>query len=170
MSDLNTYPTLDVAIDGADEVDPSLNCVKGGGGCQTEEKLVAAAAGTFVVIADSRKQSQRLLTGWRKGVPLEVLPSAWRTVSVALEKLGGTPKMRMAVAKAGPVITDNGNMIIDVDFGAGAGVEPSTVSSLHTSLKLLPGVVETGLFPAPMARRAYFGAEDGTVVIWDAPA
>jgi ribose 5-phosphate isomerase A len=72
MSTLNFHPVVDVAIDGADEVDPSLNCIKGGGGCQLREKLVAAYAKQFVVIADSRKQSPALGTVWRKGVPVEV--------------------------------------------------------------------------------------------------
>ncbi len=72
VSTLNAEPVLDVAIDGADEVDRALNCIKGGGGCQLQEKLVAANAKTFVVIADSRKQSPVLGSVWRKGVPVEV--------------------------------------------------------------------------------------------------
>ncbi len=72
LSNLNTFPELDVAIDGADEVDRALNCIKGGGGCQLQEKLVAANAKQFVVIADYRKQSSVLGSAWRKGVPIEV--------------------------------------------------------------------------------------------------
>ena len=76
MSSLNVHPVVDVAIDGADEVDGALHCIKGGGGCHLREKLVAAYARQFVVIADSRKQSKCLGTVWRRGVPVEVLPCA----------------------------------------------------------------------------------------------
>ena len=80
----------------------------GGGACQTQEKLVAAAADTFVIIADHRKDSKILGTSWTKGVPLEVIPEGYVTVSNAIRKLGGTPHLRMGKSKAGPVITDNG--------------------------------------------------------------
>jgi ribose 5-phosphate isomerase A len=154
---------LDVAIDGADEVSRALDCIKGGGACQTQEKLVAAASATFVVVADNRKQSAALGTAWRKGVPIEVLPAGYVPVMRRLEALGGKPVLRMAVAKAGPVITDQGNFVVDADFGRIA--DPA---ALHAAIKLMPGVVETGIF-AGMAARAYFGQEDGTVVVWDKP-
>ncbi|CAE7745779.1 Rpia, partial [Symbiodinium sp. KB8] len=108
ISDLTRHPELDVAIDGADEVDAALNAIKGGGACQTQEKLVAAAASKFVLVADHRKDSQVLGQSWTKGVPLEVLPGAYVTVMKRIEALGGKPHLRMAVNKAGPVITDNG--------------------------------------------------------------
>lgn len=108
LGDLTSYPELDVAIDGADEVDRALNCIKGGGACQTQEKMVAAAARTFVVVADHRKQSECLGREWRKGVPLEVIPEGYRPVLLALEAMGAKPVLRMATAKAGPVVTDNG--------------------------------------------------------------
>jgi ribose 5-phosphate isomerase A len=164
--DLSVAPVLDVAIDGADEVDGELNCIKGGGGCHTQEKMVAAAARVFVVVADFRKRSRALGTEWRKGVPLEGLPMAYVPVMRAVTAMGGKPVLRMAVAKAGPVVTDNGNFIVDADFGA---VEPAAVAPLHARCKLLPGVLETGLFPG-MAVRAYFGCEDGSVEVWDRPA
>lgn len=167
VSDLNLHPDVDVCIDGADEVDPHLNCIKGGGACQTQEKLVAVAAKVFVVVADQRKQSNRLLTVWRKGVPLEVLPEAVTPLCRTLTAMGGKPVLRMAVAKAGPVITDGGKMVLDVDFAGGQGLDPSSVADLHTRLKLLCGVVETGLFPAPLPLKAYFGKEDGSVDVWD---
>jgi len=164
--DLSAAPVLDVAIDGADEVDGDLNCIKGGGGCHMQEKMVAAAATAFVVVADFRKRSRALGSEWRKGIPLEVLPMAYVPVMRAVAAAGGKPVLRMAVAKAGPVVTDNGNFIVDADFGA---VEPAAVAGLHARLKLLPGVLETGLFPG-MAVRAYFGCEDGSVEVWDKPA
>lgn len=151
-----------MAIDGADEVDPALNCIKGGGACHTQEKLVAAAAKKFVLVADSRKQSAVLGTAWRKGIPLEVLPLAYVQVAAALRKLGGSPVLRMAVAKAGPVVTDNGNFVIDYVAGA---LPDADVRPMHERLKLLPGVVETGLFPR-MACAAYFGQDDGSVALW----
>jgi ribose 5-phosphate isomerase A len=166
LSDLSQHPVLDVALDGADEVAPGqLHCIKGGGACQTQEKLVAAAASTFILVADSRKRAKKLLTVWRTGIPVEVLSLGLAPVMRRLEALGGTPKLRMAGAsKAGPVVTDNGNLVVDVDFGGGAGVEDPV--ALHTSIKLIPGVVETGIFPA-MAAKAYFGLEDGTVEVWE---
>lgn len=165
LSDLSQHPELDVAIDGADEVDSQLNCIKGGGACHTQEKLVAVAAKKFVVIADDRKQSKQLLTVWRKGIPVEVLPLAYVPVSRTLEAMGGAPQLRMAVAKAGPVVTDNGCFVLDVDFGAGSGLQGDP-AALHAKIKLIPGVVETGIF-AGMAVRAYFGTGAGDVVVWE---
>ena len=165
LSDLNETPELDVAIDGADEVDPALNCIKGGGACQTQEKLVAAAAAQFVIVADYRKRSRELGTEWAKGVPIEVLPIAHECVSRRLRALGGAPTLRMAVAKAGPVVTDNGGFVLDCVFGAGALAKPSKLSD---TIKLLPGVLEVGLF-CGMAQRAYFGEKDGTVMVVERP-
>lgn len=158
LGDLNRYPDIDVAIDGADEVDDKLACIKGGGACQTQEKLIAASAKKFVVIADFRKDSQVLGQQWKKGVPIEVLSLGYVSVMKQLEKLGGKPKLRMAVNKAGPVVTDNGNFVIDADFG-----EIHDPKALHQNIKLITGVVETGLFVS-MAEKAYFGQEDGSVV------
>lgn len=162
LSDLNACPELDLAIDGADEVDLSLSCIKGGGACQTQEKLVAAAARRFVVIADGRKQAPGGLgSTWKKGVPIEVLPVAYVPVMRALDRLGGKPVLRMGKEKAGPVVTDNGGFVVDTDFGVIA--DPA---GLHASIKSLPGVVESGIF-ANMASVAYFGQEDGSVVVWN---
>jgi len=163
--ELNEYPALDVAIDGADEVDPALNAVKGGGACMTLEKLVAAAAAVFVLVADARKMSPALLTRWRKGVPVDVLPAAVGTVCAAARGLGGAPALRMAVAKAGPVVTDTGGFVLDVDFRGGAGLPAADAKPLERALKALPGVVESGVF-AGMAERAYFGMDDGSVTVW----
>jgi ribose 5-phosphate isomerase A len=162
LADLSQCPELDVAIDGADEVDRELNCIKGGGACQTQEKLVAAAAKKFVLVADNRKQSEMLGTQWKKGIPLEVLPFGYAPVCKRLAELGGKPVLRMAVAKAGPVVTDNGNFVVDYIC---VPTEPAKVADLHISIKLIPGVIETGLFPG-MACQAYFGMEDGSVQTW----
>lgn len=159
LSDLSITPSLDVAIDGADEVDAELNCIKGGGACQTQEKIVAASARTFILIADYKKKSAKLGSAWRRGIPVEVLPSAYVPVMGKLAEMGGKPTLRMAVAKAGPVVTDNGCFVVDSDHGV---LEPAAVADLHSRVKLIPGVVETGLFPG-MAAAAFFGMEDGTV-------
>jgi len=157
-TDLSTHPIIDVTIDGADEVDSQLNCIKGGGGCQTQEKIVASCSRVFVVVADFRKDSTTLGQNWRKGVPIEVIPFSYVPVRNKFLQLGAkTADLRMGVHKAGPVVTDNGNFIIDVDFGL-----ITDVASLNTRLSLIPGVVETGLFPG-MAIKAFFGQEDGSV-------
>ena len=155
-------PRLDVTIDGADEVDVALDCIKGGGGCQTLEKIVAAAADAFVLVTDFSKRSPQLLTTWRKGVPVEVLPAALTPVEAALRRLGGAPALRMgAPAKAGPAVTDNGNLLLDVDFEGGRGLAPGQAARLHAEIKGLPGVVETGFF-CGMARACFFGEADGS--------
>jgi len=159
LGDLARYPTLDVAIDGADEVDSHLNLLKGGGGCQTQEKIVAACSKVFVVIADFRKDSKQLGTTWTSGIPLEVVPSAIFPVMKKLSSIGGKPILRMGTSKAGPCITDNGNMLVDVHFGP---IDPEKVGQLNRQLKMLAGVVETGLF-VNMAAKAFFGQEDGSV-------
>lgn len=158
LGDLARHSVIDVAIDGADEVDANLQLIKGGGGCCTQEKIVAVNAKQFVVVADYRKQSKLLGEKWRKGVPVEVIPISYKPLMRKFETLGGRPVLRMGEpAKAGPCVTDNGNFLIDVDFGTIADPE-----GLHKEIKLLAGVVETGLF-INMAEKAYFGLEDGTV-------
>jgi ribose 5-phosphate isomerase A len=111
-----------------------------------------------VIIADYRKDSEILGTQWKKGVPLEVSPLACQAVMLAIERYLGKPQLRMAKSKAGPVVTDNGNFIIDAEFG-----EIDAPEALNAKLLLIPGVLETGLF-VNMAKVAYFGQEDGTVI------
>lgn len=158
LSDLDRHPEIDVAIDGADEVDSKLACIKGGGGCCTQEKIVAANAKIFVVIADYRKDSTSLGQQWKKGVPIEVVPMSYVPVIKKLLAAGATSaKLRMAVAKAGPVVTDNGGFIIDADFGV---IEDA--AALDAKIQAIVGVIETGLF-VNMAVKAFFGNEDGSV-------
>lgn len=161
LGDLERNPELDVAIDGADEVDAALNCIKGGGGCQTQEKIVAFNAKTFVVCADYRKDSAVLGQQWKQGVPIEVVPMAYVPLLKRLENMGAKPTLRMAKAKAGPCVTDNGNFIIDADFGE---IAVKDVAALEASLNALPGIVCTGLF-VQMAQKAFFGAQDGSVTV-----
>ncbi|XP_042861493.1 ribose-5-phosphate isomerase-like [Penaeus japonicus] len=158
LSDLEITPELDVAIDGADEADADLTLIKGGGGCQLQEKIVAAAAKLFVVIADYRKDSSVLGEQWSKGVPIEVVPMAYRPVQLKIEStLGGKALLRQAKSKAGPVVTDNGNFILDWVFDG-----KQTWSEVNQQIMMIPGVVETGLF-VNMAKIAYFGMQDGSV-------
>ncbi len=155
--DLESHPVLDVAIDGADEVDANCECIKGGGGCQTQEKIVASCAKIFVLVSDFRKQQTVLGHSWKAGVPIEVLPCAAAPVKARLQEMGGKPQLRMAVKKAGPVVTDIGGWIIDCDFG-----EIPHPAELDVKIRALVGVVESGLFVG-MAQFAFFGKEDGSV-------
>ncbi|KAK7508585.1 hypothetical protein BaRGS_00000151 [Batillaria attramentaria] len=160
LGTLEQYPQLDVAIDGADEVDAHLNLIKGGGGCLTQEKIIASCAKEFYVIADDRKDTAKLGTYWKKGVPIEVVPMAYRPVQLKIQQqLGGKTELRMAHRKAGPIVTDNGNFIIDWMFDG----TPDWVEA-DRKLHCIPGVLETGLF-LNMAKAAYFGTSDGNVSV-----
>ncbi|XP_043790525.1 ribose-5-phosphate isomerase isoform X2 [Apis laboriosa] len=109
LGDLETYPKLDCAIDGADEVDSDMNLIKGGGGCLLQEKIVASCANQLIIVADYTKNSQKLGEQYKKGIPIEVVPMAYVAILRRIEdNYGGLVKVRMALAKAGPVITDNG--------------------------------------------------------------
>ncbi|QEE15488.1 ribose 5-phosphate isomerase A [Promethearchaeum syntrophicum] len=157
LGDLSQFPKIDVDIDGADEVDENLNLIKGGGGCLLQEKIVAFNSEKLVIVADYRKNSKILGEKWKKGIPIEVIPLAYVPLMNQMEKLGGSPFLRLAEKKAGPLITDNGNFILDVDFG-----EISDPKKLNQKIKMLSGVVETGLFIG-MANKVYFGQQDGTL-------
>lgn len=137
---LNAIERIDLAIDGADEVDPSFQLIKGGGACHVQEKLVARRADRFVIVVDSTKLVEKLNLGFL--LPVEVLPGAWRQVKQELEAMGGSSELRMAVRKAGPVVTDQGNLVLDVTF-AGGITDPI---SLEPEINNLPGVLENGLF------------------------
>ena len=137
---LNAIDRIDLAIDGADEVDPSFQLIKGGGACHVQEKLVADRADRFIVVVDSTKLVQCLnLDGL---LPVEVLPGAWVQVQSRLKSMGGVAKLRMATRKAGPVVTDQGNLVLDVRFEAGI----SDPIALERDINNLPGVLENGLF------------------------
>ncbi|MHA1519855.1 MAG: ribose 5-phosphate isomerase A [Promethearchaeota archaeon] len=158
LGDLSRYPDIDVDIDGADEVDDNLTLIKGGGGCHVQEKIVASCSKKLVIVADYRKDSHLLGEKWKKGIPIEVIPFAYVPVMKKLELMGGKPTLRMAKSKAGPVVSDNGNFIVDVDFGL-----LEKPAELNQQIKMIPGVVETGLF-IKMAIKAYFGQADGSLI------
>ncbi|EFA01628.1 ribose-5-phosphate isomerase [Tribolium castaneum] len=158
LTDLEIHPRLDVCIDGADEVDSTLTLIKGGGGCLLQEKIVASCAKELIIIADYTKNSQKLGEQYKKGIPIEVVPMAYLPIKTQIEnQLGGTVELRMAKAKAGPVVTDNGNFILDWK-----NFQDYKWDTINTKLNLIPGVVETGLF-VNMAKKAYFGLADGSV-------
>jgi ribose 5-phosphate isomerase A len=136
---LDEIDRIDIAIDGADEVDPQKNLIKGGGAAHTREKVVDALAEQFIVVVDSSKLVDRL--GSTFALPVEVLPMAVAPVTRAIEKLGGKPELRMGIKKDGPVITDQGNMVLDVTFEA-----IDNPAELEKTLNNIPGVLENGLF------------------------
>ncbi len=140
LRSLNAISHIDLAIDGADEVDPSFQLIKGGGACHVQEKLVARRAARFVVVVDASKLVDTLNLGFL--LPVEVLPGAWRQVQGQLGEMGGQAELRMAVRKAGPVVTDQGNLVLDVKFAGGIS-DPQT---LEKEINNLPGVLENGLF------------------------
>jgi ribose 5-phosphate isomerase A len=140
LQSLNAVDRIDLAIDGADEVDPALQLIKGGGACHVQEKLVACRADRFVVVVDASKMVDTLNLGFL--LPVEVLPGAWRQVKGQLAEMGGDAQLRMAVRKAGPVVTDQGNLVLDVTF-AGGIQDPL---ALEKDINNLPGVLENGLF------------------------
>ncbi|HAG85612.1 MAG TPA: ribose 5-phosphate isomerase A [Cyanobacteria bacterium UBA12227] len=139
LTTLDAVDHIDIAIDGADEVDPQKNMIKGGGAAHTREKVVDALADRFIVVVDSGKLVDRLGSTFK--LPVEVIPMAIAPVMRAIEKLGGKPELRMGVKKAGPVITDQGNMVVDVKFDS-----IDNPADLEKTINNIPGVLENGLF------------------------
>jgi ribose 5-phosphate isomerase A len=134
---LNDVQEIDVTIDGADEIDPELRLIKGGGGALLREKVVASASRKMVVIADSSKQVPRL---GKFPLPVEVIPFAESVIRKKIAALGASVKLRQ-YAYGNPFTTDEGHHILDCSFGEIA--DPPT---LGHQLKSMPGVVESGLF------------------------
>jgi ribose 5-phosphate isomerase A len=149
---------LDVAIDGADEFDEKLNLIKGGGGAHTQEKIVDSTAKFFIIIVDEKKQSKKLGEKW--AVPIEIIPAALNVVMKKLASMGAQPELRMGVKKMGPVITDNGNFIIDAKLGI-----IDDPAAMEKKINEITGVVENGIFPN-MASIIYMGKNDGTIAVF----
>ncbi len=155
LATLDQRPSLDLAIDGADEVAPGLALIKGMGGAHLREKVVACAAGRFVVVADETKLVDRL--GDRSPLPVEVTGFARAVCDRLLREQGWTPALRMRDGE--PWITDEGNLILDCRRD-----DWSDPPTLARSLADMPGVVEHGLFLG-MAAAAYVAAAGGVRVI-----
>jgi ribose 5-phosphate isomerase A len=152
---LEEHPVLDLTIDGADQIDEELNLIKGMGGALTREKIVANASKKLIIVADENKKV-KVLGEKNHPIPIEVIPFAAKPVMRKIKEMEGTPVLRESGGKVGPVITDNGNVIIDADFGLVQ--EPA---ELELKLKNIPGIVETGLF-IKMADVVYIGKPDHT--------
>ena len=140
VTTLDEHPVIDVTTDGADQIDAKLNLIKGMGAALAREKIVASASKQNIIIADESKKV-RVLGENNHPVPVEVLPFAITTVKRRIEAVGGKAVLREGKGKLGPVITDNGNAVIDASFGP-----IGNATELEKKLKMIPGVVETGLF------------------------
>ena len=138
LTTLNQHPIIDVTIDGADEVDPDLNLIKGGGGALLREKIIAQASTREVIVVDDSKLSDVLGTNWP--VPVEVIPFGWETQVDFLNSIGGDPVLRLSDSEA-PFIPDHGNYILNVNFG-----KIEDVASISELLKNRTGIVDHGLF------------------------
>ena len=140
LIDLASVSEIDLAIDGADEVDPRFQLIKGGGACHVREKLVAYKAKKLLIVVDETKLVINLNQSFP--LPVEVLPNAWKQVEEVISEMNGSSTLRMATKKAGPVVTDQGNLILDVLFNEGI----KNPKEIEKSINNIPGVLENGLF------------------------
>jgi len=140
LVDLASVSQIDLAIDGADEVDPRFQLIKGGGACHVREKLVAAKANQLLIVVDETKLVNNLNKSFP--LPVEVLPNAWKYVQDVISEINGKSTLRMATKKAGPVVTDQGNLILDVLFDDGI----QNPKEIEMTVNNIPGVLENGLF------------------------
>lgn len=151
ITTLDELPQLDLAIDGADEIDPQRNMIKGGGGALLRERIVLAAAEHKLIVVDDSKLVQTL--GERWAVPVEVVQFGWRISEAALQRIGSQPMRRMDGGQ--PFITDEGNFVLDAPFGL-----IHDPRQLDTSLRAIPGVMDHGLFIG-LADQVIVGSADG---------
>lgn len=155
LSSLSEHPSLDLCIDGADQVDSDLNLIKGYGGAHTREKIIAHHSKKLVIVVDELK----LVDSLSKPVPLEVLPYARKPVENNISDLGGIPRLRIAERKDGPVITDDGNILIDADLGLIKDPE-----KLAKQLSEILGVIGHGIFTKSLVSMVYIGKKDRTEI------
>jgi ribose 5-phosphate isomerase A len=160
---LHESPKLDLAVDGTDEVTPTLDLIKGHGGALLREKMVAQRAARFIVITDGTKCVDRL--GEKVSLPVEVIPFGWEVHLEAMRALGGNPVRRAVDGNPSgpPFVTDNGNFIVDLAFAEGIP-DPR---ALEHALGRRSGIVDTGLFLG-MAQAAYIATPSG-VEVWSVP-
>jgi len=140
LIDLASVSQIDLAIDGADEVDPGFQLIKGGGACHVREKLVASKAKQLLIVVDESKLVKKLNQSFP--LPVEVLPNAWKQVQEVISEMNSSSALRMATKKAGPIVTDQGNLILDVLFNDGI----KNPKEIEMSINNIPGVLENGLF------------------------
>ncbi|AMM54883.1 ribose-5-phosphate isomerase RpiA [Pyrococcus kukulkanii] len=150
---LDQVDAIDVAVDGADEVDPNLNLIKGRGAALTMEKIIEYRAGTFIVLVDETKLVDYLCQ--KMPVPIEVIPAAWKAILEELSIFNAEAELRMGKKKDGPVVTENGNFIIDAKFQR---IEDPL--DMEIELNTIPGVVENGIF-ADIADIVLVGTKEG---------
>jgi len=153
VSSINEYPEPDLAVDGADAVDRDLNLIKGGGACLGREKVIDYAAREFIVIVDERKLVNSV---FEKPVPVEVAPFAWRRVVKDLRRFGTARLRASGSGKYGPVVTDNGNLVLDLTVEA--DIEPSM---LEVEINSMPGVFENGIFAIRKPSKVLVGMQEG---------
>ena len=152
----STTKCLEGISEQVDEIDKDYNLVKGGGGALLQEKIAGYASDHYAVLAAADKLVSGIGPGFK--VPVEVVREARITASKAMMALGAQPEVRMAVKKMGPVITDNGNILLDLHFDS--VIDPP---EMEKKINMIPGVVETGLFTGLKKLDAFIGYEDGTV-------
>jgi len=157
LAEAGLLDRIDLAIDGADEVTRDLDAIKGGGAAHAVEKIIAVMADEFVIIADESKIVEHL--GLSFPVPVEVMPQAAGLFLKEAKRLGTEPKIREASGKDGPLVTDNGNFVIDLRLNT-----PQDMYELNHYLKAIPGVIETGLF-LKIAKKAIIATNDGVITI-----
>jgi ribose 5-phosphate isomerase A len=156
--DLNSVQILDLTIDGADQVQlGTLNMIKGGGAALTREKIIGSNSSKVAIIIDESKLTKKLGEGMC--VPIEIFPFGINSVIDKIRQVGGTVKLRQGKGKVGPIITDNGNIIVDVDFGS-----INDPISLESEIKKIPGVIEVGIF-SDIADFVYVAMKDDVKIL-----
>lgn len=152
LTSINEIKKIDITIDGADEIDPQLNMIKGGGGALLREKIIAFITDLYIIVADESKYVQHL---GKFGLPVEVIIFGWERTKEHLEKLGAKTTIRKA--KNQFFVSDNGNYIIDCDFG-----KIEDADTLETKIHNIPGVVACGLF-LHRTNKLILGKNDGQI-------
>ena len=163
LVDLASVSQIDLAIDGADEVDPRFQLIKGGGACHVREKLVASKANKLLIVVDETKLVHNLNQSFP--LPVEVLPNAWKQVQDVISEMNGSCNLRMATKKAGPIVTDQGNLILDVLFNDGI----KNPKDIEMRINNIPGVLENGLF-VDLTDKVLVGKIDNSIPVVYSPS
>ena len=151
--------SLDIAIDGADRIDENKNLIKGGGAALLQEKIIAYNSKEFVVVIDESKEVKSLVCDFP--IPIEIIPSAYYPIVLALEKKGISVKLREGKGKIGPVVTDSGHHILDISYSSGVCINPKVEEE---ELNKIVGVVENGFFTKTDI--VFVAKKDGKVICY----